>query len=92
MRPFAFLCGVRLWVAQRFSAANHRHVFNSGFSGRCEVTQTKTGFNNSLISPSSRGRFVPSLLALLDYFAQIENRPYLNWSKSILKAWKLGHS
>ena len=39
---------------------------------------------------SSRGILSPSpLLALLDHFAYIGNRPYLNWSKSILKARKL---
>jgi hypothetical protein len=30
-----------------------------------------------------------SLLALLHHFAYVRNRPYLNRSKSILKAWKL---
>ena len=39
--------------------------------------------------PSSPGILSPSLLALLDHFAQIHDRPYLNRSKSILKAWLL---
>ena len=39
--------------------------------------------------PSSRGILSPSPLALLDHFAQIHNRSYLNRPKSILKAWLL---
>ena len=40
--------------------------------------------------PASRGILSPSpLLALLCDFAQIHNRPYLNRSKSKLKAWLL---
>ena len=40
-------------------------------------------------APSSRGILSSSPLALLYDFAQIENRPYLNRSKSMLKAWLL---
>jgi predicted ester cyclase len=39
--------------------------------------------------PSSRGILSPPPLALLYYFAQIHDRPYLNRSKSILEAWLL---
>ena len=41
------------------------------------------------LSSSSRAILSSSLLALLDYFAYIRNRPYLNRSKSKLKARKL---
>src|SRR6202011_1646934 len=36
-----------------------------------------------------RGILSTPLLALLHHLVQIRNRPYLNRSKSILKAWKL---
>jgi hypothetical protein len=39
---------------------------------------------------SSCGVLLSSMLALLDDFGQVRNRPYLDRSKSILKAWKLG--
>src|SRR5260370_40091715 len=38
---------------------------------------------------SSRGILSASPLALFHHLVQIRNRPYLNRSKSILKAWKL---
>jgi len=40
--------------------------------------------------PSAGSVLSPALLTCRQHFVQVRSRPYLNWSKPILKAWKLG--
>ncbi len=68
--------GSSLWTTEARTRAGSQTKFTIQTSCRCFP----------LWPPSSRGILSPSpLLALLYYFAQVRDRPYLNRSKSILK-------
>lgn len=73
------------WIDQSGDAE-----FHSAALTEAACNQMNQELHELAVDPSSAcGALAPALFACLYYFVQIRSRPYLNRSKSILKAWKL---